>query len=170
MASGKGMGIVILVIAGIGVAFYFLKGKVGAVVKKKAGRSPAGEEGVVKTVKTPVKFTRTMMRTLPKEDRPWGDTGMTQREWKKQQATKKGLTKFQLALREAAKPGIVKSVKSPQITEAARKKFLEEKKVVVFDTAMMRSQPKSERPWRKKGMTHRAWKTLMRKWEREQRR
>ena len=153
----KGIGIIILVIAGIGAAFYFLKGKVGAVITKKAVRAPAGKEGVVKTAKPPAKFTTKMMRTLPKEDRPWEDTGMTQREWKK----KKGAEK-------RAKKGIVKTAKSPQIKEVKKKKVVEAKKVVVFDTKMMRSLPKSERPWRKGKMTHRAWKRAVMKWEREQ--
>ena len=93
--GGKGIGIVILVVAGIAAAFYFLKGKIK--------RREVNEEVYVE------------------------------------------------------RRGIVKTVKSPLIGEVKKKEVVAEKKAIIFTTAMMRSLPKSERPWRKAGMTERAW-------------
>ena len=93
--GNKGIGIIILVVAGIGAAFYFLKGK----IKRRA----VNEEVYVE------------------------------------------------------RKGIAKTVKSALIGEVNKKDVAAVKKGVVFTTKEMRSLPKSERPWRKAGMTHRAW-------------
>ena len=70
--GSKGIGMIIVVIAGIGAAFYFLKGKVGGVRKRTPSRDPRA--GVMEE-----------KRHTPVKEKP----GKSQKEMKEKESAKK---------------------------------------------------------------------------------